>query len=103
MFKELVERQKQWLDKTADRPLTNKEGLILTWTLMGMGFFYGALIMKEKAEQEKHYLDWDWLRDPDTGEIIGDKYEYKVTEAYVDKTVTVFGKEFKYRKRVRNL
>lgn len=103
MFKKLVERQKQWLDTPADRPMTNKEGLILTWTLMGMGFFYGALIMKEKAEQEKHFSDWDVLKDPDTGEIIGDRYEYKVTEAYVDKSVTVFGHEFKYRKRVWGL
>lgn len=101
ILKKLIDRQNRWLETPAKRPMTNKEALILTHTLMGYGFYLGYLVAKEKAEAEKTLTNWEYLEDAPDGNVVGERETYTVTETYLYKTVTVFGHEFKYRKRIR--
>lgn len=101
MIKKLIDRQNRWLDTPAKRPMTNKEALILTTYLMAYGFYLGYCVAKDKAEDEKFLTKWEDLYDAPDGNIVGERKTYTVEEMYLNKTVTVFGHEFKYRKRIR--
>ena len=101
MIKKLIERQNRWLNTPAKRPMTNKEGYLLTNLLVGYGMYLGYMIAKEKWEEEKTLVEWEDLYDAPDGNVIGEKKVYKVTEVYLNKSVTVFGHEFKYRKKIR--